>query len=434
MQRRSDREKLFKSTIMSNSSATVHPVMMLPHQSMWSLLHLFCHYNAVTIQQALRMFESPHAGCGGIPEFGLSQFDLAAFAQNVGVPTAVLRSGSLCEGLIGALPATRRALVERQLRYCPECAKRGYHSVLHQIRLQKTCPIHEAPLVVINEMYGFERWIWPTTRPPVLLPPGWSQTTNDHDFHDSVRKMMPPAAAKIRSFVVDQNFASQTFYPLGSELLKEPERLERLWRHCSQIAEQLRDSSNKEMRADGCSSPCDWETTVLRSYTSVHGRVRNVYKELFAFAMFDAWGLGAAPVRPPVDVDAAAKILAGYVGWRTFWEGNPSDVRRFLATDDDPRLAEVLATRFARIFGSRVGGDFPGSGWAAERFLLLLFEATFASALRLAAGREGLSGSDFSTSLASAVPLCCQLKTKTNEVFVSLGPEGALEIQFMKRD
>lgn len=76
----------------------------------------------------------PYEGCAATAD----EFDIGLTAVSLGLPQKTIR-------LALQRPELRRGWCS-QLRYCPRCMSRGYHSVVHQFGGVAYCPVHGCAL------------------------------------------------------------------------------------------------------------------------------------------------------------------------------------------------------------------------------------------------------------------------------------------------
>lgn len=118
-------------------------------ESAWTLLWKFALLNQVTAREVARLSVSSRCGrrvtmCAK-PNVDLrdgNMFDLETLSGMFRVPKSIMRRAFLFEVLPGSALRSRDFL-----RWCPECMARGFHSPLYQMRLTRTCPLHNRPLI-----------------------------------------------------------------------------------------------------------------------------------------------------------------------------------------------------------------------------------------------------------------------------------------------
>lgn len=118
-------------------------------ESMWSLLWKFAHLNQITARETVQLVINRTCGkrtsiCAK-PDVDLRDsavFDLAVLSDIFRVPAGQVASAFLYETLPGSVLRS-----SEQLRWCPPCMARGFHSPLFQMKLTRQCPIHERALI-----------------------------------------------------------------------------------------------------------------------------------------------------------------------------------------------------------------------------------------------------------------------------------------------
>ena len=71
-----------------------------------------------------------------------NELDVLRFALSVESPRQMLQAGA--HDVVP--PKRERTYLSAELRYCPECLRRGWHSALFQHAAVVSCPVHEVPL------------------------------------------------------------------------------------------------------------------------------------------------------------------------------------------------------------------------------------------------------------------------------------------------
>ncbi|CAG0959405.1 hypothetical protein ANRL4_00573 [Anaerolineae bacterium] len=122
-----------------------------PYESLWSLLHKFAALNWVCVQGAKQLFQKTsmadrrqRRSHGKWNLHTLGGFDGEKNRKVLKLSPDDLNH-SLVTSLISSLEI-RWLTPETNLRYCPECINRGYHSIFHQLYAISKCPIHDIAL------------------------------------------------------------------------------------------------------------------------------------------------------------------------------------------------------------------------------------------------------------------------------------------------
>jgi hypothetical protein len=118
------------------------------YESIWTLFWKFALLNHITGRELAQLVISRTCGrrttiCAK-PDVDLrdaSVFDLPLLAEMFRVTLPKIRRAFLFETLPGSALRSRD-----HLRWCAQCMSRGFHSPLFQMRLTRTCPIHNQPL------------------------------------------------------------------------------------------------------------------------------------------------------------------------------------------------------------------------------------------------------------------------------------------------
>ncbi|TCK90851.1 hypothetical protein B0G74_4663 [Paraburkholderia sp. BL9I2N2] len=101
----------------------------LPHESSLTVFWRFCWRNTLDEREV-----SEHFGASG------QAIDWAQFKRVTG-----WRCPETIELRLQRLPS-RELLFDTHMRYCPICLECAYHSVWHQFRALRSCPLHDVPL------------------------------------------------------------------------------------------------------------------------------------------------------------------------------------------------------------------------------------------------------------------------------------------------
>ncbi len=122
-----------------------------PHESLWSLMHRFLWLNAPNWHDLERSFGRPTVqpfsliyGSRILSEQdpGRRSFDQSRMASTLGLPIQSWWKYSL-----GWLRSTPADDIVPDMRFCPECLRDGYQTVVFQLACVQTCPIHGVPLI-----------------------------------------------------------------------------------------------------------------------------------------------------------------------------------------------------------------------------------------------------------------------------------------------
>ena len=109
-----------------------------PAESILSILWRFARENAtpghVIVGEAARERIDPYQGVN----FDQSEIHVEHLARSLRVARTTLRAA------LG--PASRTFGMSSHLRWCTTCLNLGYHSVVHQLEVVRTCPIHASQL------------------------------------------------------------------------------------------------------------------------------------------------------------------------------------------------------------------------------------------------------------------------------------------------
>jgi hypothetical protein len=114
------------------------------HDSIYALLAKFARLNSMTARELADLFISRECGRRTAilraPDVDLRSselFDRAAFARHLRLDDAVVSNAFVLERLVNRV---RRS--SPVLRWCPQCAKGGFHTPAFQLELMGACPVH----------------------------------------------------------------------------------------------------------------------------------------------------------------------------------------------------------------------------------------------------------------------------------------------------
>ena len=135
-------------TVDYGSVFTWHRGSLLRYSSLWYTLHRVAKMNAFSMREFNRLC----AGRGKLTyttclvhnrsASGMTMLDLERLAQLLGEPVELLAE---CDP--SSLGGWGHGLFLDTVRICPECLRLGYHSVLFSLKILRTCPIHDLPLL-----------------------------------------------------------------------------------------------------------------------------------------------------------------------------------------------------------------------------------------------------------------------------------------------
>lgn len=108
---------------------------LMPGESLVSILWKFARANALPGQVLLELIRSEV--CEGVVPLR-NAFDLTQLGRLIRLPRNVLTKS--------LLDVTRGQRYVEAFRYCRHCAAHGYHSVLHQLTEEHSCPAHQQSL------------------------------------------------------------------------------------------------------------------------------------------------------------------------------------------------------------------------------------------------------------------------------------------------
>jgi len=108
---------------------------LMPGESLVSILWKFARANALPGQVLLELIRSEV--CEGVVPLR-NAFDLTQLGRVIRFPRNVLTES--------LLDVTRGQRYVEAFRYCRHCAAHGYHSVLHQLTEENSCPAHQQSL------------------------------------------------------------------------------------------------------------------------------------------------------------------------------------------------------------------------------------------------------------------------------------------------
>lgn len=125
------------------------PREIQPFESAWSLLQKFCRWNRALHQDAWELFAVPEKRfVPGHPArlFSRGMIDRKRMAHALGLSLEEVNDGFVDRFLADGRYSTEDRLSSPNVRVCPECITRGYHSALHDILFIPACVVHNEPL------------------------------------------------------------------------------------------------------------------------------------------------------------------------------------------------------------------------------------------------------------------------------------------------
>jgi hypothetical protein len=130
------------------------PAWFSPYQSIWSLTRKLSLATVVPHEDVIQLL-------AGTDDFEPWMWAVSAHPGKESMLLAALldvqpRDVRSC-WLDDFVRSHREPVVARSLRYCPECMEQDFHSVLHQLHLLETCPIHLRILTTNCPHCGFRQ-------------------------------------------------------------------------------------------------------------------------------------------------------------------------------------------------------------------------------------------------------------------------------------
>jgi hypothetical protein len=119
-----------------------------PFESAWSLFNKFCRWNSARYAEVWCLFSVNTQPCPSKSRFVLSNptwINRHKFEALLRL-TPENASSAFIEEYLGNSSASALLSSNTYVRFCPQCAARGFHSPLHDLLFIQTCPIHQVPL------------------------------------------------------------------------------------------------------------------------------------------------------------------------------------------------------------------------------------------------------------------------------------------------
>ncbi len=113
--------------------------LVYPFESQWSLLHKFAGWNALNLAQlnvAIGKTKYPNHNKNLSTSYFL---DPKSFSEKTNLHIKYTED-SICNKYVPW--NCEKLLISSDFRYCQSCISLGYHSVFHQLKILKKCPIH----------------------------------------------------------------------------------------------------------------------------------------------------------------------------------------------------------------------------------------------------------------------------------------------------
>lgn len=123
-----------------------------PHESTTSLMARFANLNGITVRECEKYFATLISQGGISHSSKLSNVATSLDEDPAAMLETLARPVNLPQILYAVISAKED---DKGLRYCPECATRGYHSYLHDHVWLAACPLHGEPLKVAPEEIGY---------------------------------------------------------------------------------------------------------------------------------------------------------------------------------------------------------------------------------------------------------------------------------------
>ena len=127
---------------------TWHRGSLLRHTSLWHLLHRIVKLNVFSLAE----FNRHCSGQGRLnnttslihnrSSSGMTMLDLDRIAELIGEPAGLLKA---CD--VSTIGGWAHDLFLERIRVCTACLRLGYHSSLFGLKVLRTCPIHDLPLL-----------------------------------------------------------------------------------------------------------------------------------------------------------------------------------------------------------------------------------------------------------------------------------------------
>lgn len=150
------------NTVIQKKSFMWSKQWVRPYESLWSIMHNFRIVNHCSrYQDALKLLglSDKHLL---VPRYD-SRWGIFNTLSDKLNDYEVVDKQLIPEGYSNYFNSINKAMkscpyfISSQLRYCPECMKQGYHSILHQLSGVEYCPFHkqEKLKVYLNDSYIF---------------------------------------------------------------------------------------------------------------------------------------------------------------------------------------------------------------------------------------------------------------------------------------
>lgn len=115
----------------------------LPYESAWSFIHKILLLNSIGPEMLVSFIynKGKTARPKVLNHRDSSWIDFEKFSNLLGVNNHQLKKGFLVEmGLV------TKPLINKEIKYCPRCLEKGFHSVFFDIDIIASCPWHQVPL------------------------------------------------------------------------------------------------------------------------------------------------------------------------------------------------------------------------------------------------------------------------------------------------
>src|ERR1035437_9692216 len=115
-------------------------------ESLWCIGSKLCWANLVA---NVRLYRATNVGSdGSTPNFLVTglKFDFGRFARMTDMTVETAKAGTGLRLISNDTPLLHD-MDFPHLRYCPDCMKTGFHSILFQFPLFSRCPEHNVPLI-----------------------------------------------------------------------------------------------------------------------------------------------------------------------------------------------------------------------------------------------------------------------------------------------
>jgi hypothetical protein len=116
---------------------------LYPYESVLSFAARFCTLNSINIRQLYEYFKI-HSHC----ELSLSEDQIVRIAKKLGDDTDIARTvfSTIDDRLYHLRYRPSSSKRRREIRYCEDCIRNGYHSCLHEVGWIYKCPLHQCEL------------------------------------------------------------------------------------------------------------------------------------------------------------------------------------------------------------------------------------------------------------------------------------------------